>query len=229
MIEFHTPENAAAAIAEQKKIAAHVRLENDFSGPKTIAGIDVAYDLASNLSYAAIVLMHLSDFAVIASVKISAPTVFPYVPGLLSFREIPVVLKALDELGSDPDILMVDGQGIAHPRRLGIAAHLGVVTGKPALGVAKSRLTGNYTEPENVKGAHTPLMDRGEIIGTVLRSKEKCKPLFVSAGHRMNHKTALDLTRQCLTKYRLPEPTRLADNLSKVTPEEKARLSGIAF
>lgn len=225
MIPFQTPENAAAAIAEQKKLKSLVRLENGFSEIHTIAGIDVAYDMVSDVSYAAIVLMQLSDFAVLSTVKASVPTIFPYVPGLLSFREIPVVLKALDMLAEKPDLLMVDGQGVAHPRRLGIAAHLGVLTGMPAMGVAKSRLTGTYAEPGNIKGSSSPLMDRGETIGAVLRSKEKCKPLFISAGHKIDQQTALNLTLQCLTKYRLPEPTRLADKLSKVTPEEKSLFS----
>ncbi|MFO1242784.1 MAG: deoxyribonuclease V [Rickettsiales bacterium] len=224
MMRFRLPENASAAIAEQKILARNIRLTNEFGALNTIAGVDVAYDVASNLSYAAIVVMRLADFQVLSTVKTSMPTEFPYISGLLSFREIPVLLKALEQLTAMPDILMVDGQGVAHPRRLGIAAHLGVLLDMPTLGVAKSRLTGTFKEPALAKGSQSDLMDKSEKIGTVLRSKEKCNPLFISPGHRMDHPAAVQLTMQCLTRYRLPEPTRLADRLSKVTTEEKRSL-----
>ena len=152
------------------------------------------------------------------------PTGFPYIPGLLSFRELPVVLKALQQLSELPDLLMVDGQGIAHPRRLGIAAHLGIMLDWPAIGVAKSRLTGKYNEPGNRKGDQSPLLDKNEKIGTVLRSKDNTAPLFISPGHRMSQETALEFTLQCLVKHRLPEPTRIADKISKEKPSLEAEL-----
>jgi deoxyribonuclease V len=210
----------AKATTLQQELRSKVSLENDFRELRTIAGIDVSHSL-DDMSYAAIVLLNIKTLQPIASVRAEMPTDFPYIPGFLSFREIPLILKALDELPQRPDMLMVDGQGIAHPRRLGIAAHLGVVTNLPAIGVAKSRLTGRYKELGDEKGETSDLIDKGEKIGTVLRSKIGCLPLFVSSGHRVDQDTALSLTLCMLTRYRLPEPTRLADKLSK-TRDKKA-------
>lgn len=221
---FKTPANAAEAIAIQKGLTSQVRLENGFKALKTVAGVDVSYDLKSNQSHAAIVFMRLDRLEPVISLKAELPTLFPYVPGLLSFREIPVILEGLARLPETPDLLMVDGQGVAHPRRLGIAAHLGVITEIPAIGVAKSRLTGTFAPPGDEKGNQSPLMDRGEMIGTVLRSKQKTNPLFISPGHLIDHETAVSLVMSCLTRYRLPEPTRLADKLSKTRPEKESLL-----
>lgn len=215
---FQMPENAKAAIARQQELRHQVRLQDDFKNPALIAGIDVGYDPRHNLSRASIVLVEAGSLEPVASALAFLPVNFPYIPGLLSFREIPVILKALAGLPYRPDILMVDGHGIAHPRRLGIAAHLGVVTDLPALGVAKSLLVGEYAEPGPLKGATSPLLDRGEWIGTVLRSRDRTRPVLISAGHRISHDTALGLVLACLTRYRLPEPTRLADKFSK-TPK----------
>jgi deoxyribonuclease V len=208
------PSSVEEAVRIQQELRGRVVLENDIPRLETIAGVDVSHDL-SDMSHAAIVTIDAKTLKPIEEVRVSAPTRFPYVPGLLSFREIPVILDALSKLKAAPDLLMVDGQGVAHPRRLGIAAHLGVLTDLPAIGVAKSRLTGLYREPGPEKGAAVPLMDKKEHIGTVLRSKERCLPLFISPGHKVDQKTALAITLQCLTRYRLPEPTRLADKLSK--------------
>jgi deoxyribonuclease V len=138
---------------------------------------------------------------------------FPYVPGLLSFREIPVVLDALGKLRHPPDLLLCDGQGYAHPRRFGLACHLGVLTGIPAIGVAKSRLIGEYAEPGSNKGDWSPLMDGGEVIGAVLRTRDNVNPVYVSVGHRIELDAAQRIVLACATRYRLPEPTRLADRL----------------
>ena len=215
-----TPTSVAEAIAIQQEMRHKVILRDDFVSVQTIAGVDVGYDPRRNQSRAALVL--LKNGEVIASVVAYDTTPFPYVPGLLSFREVPVVLQALAMLAQMPDMLFVDGQGIAHPRRLGIAAHLGVLTGLPAIGIAKKRLCGTYEEPGPRKGDRSDLMHNNEKIGTVLRSKEKCKPLFVSPGHRVSHDTAVVLVEQYLTHYRLPEPTRLADILSKTKPQSGA-------
>jgi len=142
------------------------------------------------------------------------PVRFPYIPGLLSFREIPVVLKALGQIQHQPDLLLCDGQGIAHPRRLGIAAHLGLLTDIPSIGVGKSRLFGQYAEPDTEKGAHTPLLANDERIGTVLRSRTGVKPLFLSPGHRVSQTDTINWVQRCLTRYRLPEPIRAADRLA---------------
>ncbi|MDX2028523.1 MAG: deoxyribonuclease V [Alphaproteobacteria bacterium] len=208
------PKSVAEAIQLQQQLRQRVVLKKTYPNFKTFAGVDVSHD-TNDISHAAIVVVDGTTLKPLESVTVSAPTRFPYVPGLLSFREIPVILAALKKLKRTPDLLMVDGQGIAHPRRLGIAAHLGVLTDLPALGVAKSRLTGRYKEPGSAKGSHTPLTAGGEHIGTVLRSKEKCLPLFISPGHKMDQAQALEVTLRCLTRYRLPEPTRLADKLSK--------------
>jgi deoxyribonuclease V len=214
----HWPETVEEAIAVQNELRHAIRLNIDppslLSSLKTIAGVDVSHD-RQDKSHAAIVIMDAQSLDVLEQVKISAPTRFPYVPGFLSFREIPVILDALAQLSIQPDILMVDGQGIAHPRRLGIAAHLGVLLDMPAAGVAKSRLWGRYEDPGPNKGDFTPLKNKGETIGYVVRSKAKCLPLFVSPGHRLDVDSARDLTIRFLTRYRLPEPTRLADRLSK--------------
>lgn len=159
--------------------------------------------------------MDMASLKPLESIIVTAPTSFPYIPGLLSFREAPVILQALEKLGRPPDILFIDGHGIAHPRRLGIASHIGVLTGLPAIGVAKSVLCGNYEEPGPAKGSATPLIHKGEKIGTVLRSRDNVKPIFISPGHRIVHESAVALVLRCLTRYRLPEPVRLADKLSK--------------
>lgn len=212
------------AIALQREMAGQVRIENDFKKLDIIAGVDVSYDVKNNQSCAAIVLIKRATLEIIQTIIAHDVTQFPYVSGLLSFREIPVIEKAFRQIKTMPDILMVDGQGIAHPRRLGIAAHLGVLMDMPAIGVAKSRLTGYYKEPGNDKGDQTVLLDKKEQIGTVLRSKDKTKVLFISPGHRVDHKTAVDLVLGCLTRYRLPEPTRLADKLSRQYKDKEAML-----
>jgi deoxyribonuclease V len=209
------PPQVADAIATQKKLYQQVRLNDDFGIVKTIAGVDVGYDLKRELTKAVVAVLDFETLELQTSVIAYAATDFPYISGLLAFREIPAILKALDCLPIKPDILMVDGQGIAHPRRLGIAAHLGVLTGLPAIGVAKSRLCGKHSTLSQEKFARTPLTDKGEIIGTVLQSKERCNPLYISAGHRIDQKSALELTLKCFKGYRLPEPTRIADQISK--------------
>jgi len=215
------PPQVADAIATQRTLAAQVRLEDDFGPLKTIAGIDVGYDLKRELTKAVVAVLEYETLELQTSVIAYAPTDFPYISGLLAFREIPAIIQALDCLPIKPDLLMVDGQGVAHPRRLGIAAHLGVVTGLPAIGVAKSRLTGKHESILMKRGWQSPLNDKGETIGTVLCSKDKCNPLYISAGHRVSNKTALTITLHCLKTYRLPEPTRLADQISKWRLDEK--------
>lgn len=211
---FTVPESEAQARALQEELRTRVIVEDTAETPHIIAGVDVGYDMQRNLAHASIVTLS-PELALLEQVTAFAPVEFPYIPGLLSFREIPAILAALAQLKSPPDLLMVDGQGIAHPRRMGIAAHLGVLLDKPSIGVAKSRLSGSYTMPGDCKGAVSPLMMGRERIGTVLRSRDRVKPLFVSPGHRVSVESALVITRRCLTKYRLPEPTRLADKFSK--------------
>lgn len=212
------PTTAQDAIAAQKALREKLVIGDAHPPIRTICGVDVGYDIPDNRSHASLVLMERETLQVLASVQVFLPTTFPYISGLLAFREIPVILEALKQLPQTPDVLMVDGHGIAHPRRMGIAAHLGVLLDMPAFGVGKSRLNGIYSSLGEEAGDMSLLTDRktGESLGTVLRSKRKCNPLFISAGHRVSHETSLALTRETLRGYRLPEPTRLADKLSKV-------------
>lgn len=210
------------AIALQKELAALVE-RRDRLPPggrralRHIAELDVAFEESGKVTRGAAVVLRLADLAPVARAVARRPTVFPYVPGLLSFREVPVLLDALAMLDTAPDILMCDGHGLAHPRRFGIACHLGLLTDLPAIGVAKSRLTGSHQEPGPEKGDWTPLVDpaTGDRLGAVLRTRANVKPVYVSTGHRVNLRTALALTLGCAVRYRLPEPVRLADKLSK--------------
>ena len=213
---MQTPKSAKEAIALQQQMRALTRIEDDFPVLNVIAGIDVDYDLRLNQSKAALVLIDVHTREVVESVVTFDETPFPYIPGLLSFREAPVIMKAISSLKQPPDMLFIDGHGIAHPRRLGIAAHIGVISGLPSIGVAKSLLCGKYQEPALIKGSRSVLVDKGERIGAVLRSKDKVKPLYISPGHRVGLDSAVSLVEKFLTKYRLPEPTRLADKLSKI-------------
>jgi deoxyribonuclease V len=202
------------AIAIQQRLRSQVQMTNGIALAeiKTIAGVDASY---RDEARAAIVVLTFPALEVVEEVVAARASAFPYVPGLLSFREVPVVLDALEKLTVRPDILMCDGQGYAHPRRLGLASHLGVYLDMPSIGCAKSRLIGSYHEPGPNPGDRAPLMDRGEMIGMVLRSKSRTNPLFISSGHRVDLATAVELVMRCLRGYRLPEPTRLADRLSK--------------
>ena len=177
----------------------------------TVAGVDASY---KEIGQAAIVVLSFPELAVIEQVTATKESVFPYVPGLLTFREGPAVLDALAKLTTKPDVLIFDGQGIAHPRRMGIAAHMGVVLGRPSIGCAKSRLVGKYTEPGPNMGDRSPLYDHGEQIGVVLRSKPRTNPLFISSGHLIDLDLSVEVILGCLHGYRLPEPTRLADKLA---------------
>lgn len=213
---FSAPGSGKEARDIQNDLRRHVVVRDDFPPPRIIAGIDVGYDIRANVSRGALVLMMYDTLTPVKTIIEMDPTPFPYIPGLLSFREAPVILKMLAHLSVQPDILMIDGQGIAHPRRLGIAAHIGVITGLPAIGVAKSVLCGNYVEPGMRRGDSQPLLHQGEKIATAYRSRDKVKPIFISPGHRIGHDSAVALVEHCLTRYRLPEPTRLADKASKI-------------
>src|SRR5215831_1628030 len=205
--------SAEEAMAIQQRLRALVVRENGFDPAQvhTIAGVDASY---RDKAYAAIVVLALPDLHVVEQAVAERETPFPYVPGLLSFREAPAVLDAMEKLTARPDLLMFDGQGIAHPRRLGIAAHMGVYLGMPSIGCAKSRLTGSYTEPGPNAGDFAPLMAGREQVGVVLRSKARTNPLFISIGHLIDLPTAKSFVLRTLRGYRLPEPTRLADRLA---------------
>ncbi|WP_440997635.1 deoxyribonuclease V [Arhodomonas sp. SL1] len=202
----------AEARALQCRLAGRVRLEPGPRRVRTIAGVDTGFEDGGATARAAAVLLDWPDLNVIADHIARTPTPMPYVPGLLSFRELPAVLAALEGLDTAPDLVLCDGQGIAHPRRLGIAAHLGVLTDLITIGVGKSRLTGKYTEPGPHRGDASPLLADGERVGTVLRTRDRVRALFVSPGHRIDHAGAEEWVLACCRGYRLPEPIRQADH-----------------
>lgn len=183
--------------------------------PRTVAGIDVAYGRRGGPAHAAAVLFDLATLALLEHAEATLPPAFPYVPGLLSFREGPAAVAALAGLSRRPDLLMCDGQGIAHPRRIGIASHLGLVLDLPSIGIAKSRLIGTHAEPGPNRGDRTPLLDKDEEIGAVLRTRTNVRPVFVSIGHRVSLESAIVLVLACTRRFRLPEPIRAADRLSR--------------
>lgn len=205
----------AQARALQSRLAAQVVLEDRLpTCVRWLAGFDVGFEEAGDITRAAVVLLDAQSLQPVETHIARLPTRMPYVPGLLSFRELPALLAALAQLSQTPDLVFVDGQGIAHPRRLGIAAHFGVTTGLASIGVAKKRLAGQFEPPGDAPGDRSPLRDRGAHIGWALRSRARCNPLIVSPGHRVSVNGALDWTLRCLRGYRLPEPTRLADRLA---------------
>lgn len=179
-----------------------------------MAGVDVGFEDRGKTTRAAVAVLAYPSLEPVEQSVARLPTRFPYVPGLLSFREIPAVLAALERIRQLPDLLLCDGQGLAHPRRFGIACHLGVLTDIPAIGVAKSRLVGEYAAVPEGRGEWTPLVDKGECIGAVVRTRAGVKPLFISPGHRIGLESAIDYVMACTPKYRLPETTRQAHRLA---------------
>jgi deoxyribonuclease V len=197
----------------QTRLASRVKLTAMRKKPRIIAGLDCALSKDGNRIAAAAVVMHLPDFVILETTYAVRKADFPYIPGLLSFREAPACIAAVEKLKTKPQVFLIDGQGIAHPRRLGLAAHLGLVFGKPTIGCAKSRLVGSFDEPSPQKGSFSLLQDNGQVIGAVLRTRHKVKPIFVSVGHKCTLTDAIRITLACTTKYRIPEPTRLAHQL----------------
>ena len=199
------------AVALQNELRGSVRLEDDFDRVKTVGGVDVAIGRGWKEGRCAIVVLSFPELEVIEFVKRSAPVDFPYVPGLLSFRELPLFLQVYEALGEKPDLIFFDGQGYAHPRRFGLACMAGLLIDKPTIGCAKSKLIGSCDEPGNEAGSVSPLFaPEGERIGDVARTKTGVKPIFVSPGHRVSFETATRLALQCTRGYRVPEPTRQA-------------------
>ena len=198
------------AINLQEQLRGFVIQSDQYDNIETVAGVDVGFEDGGSITRAAIVVLDFPSLELKEKVIARQPTRFPYVPGLLSFRELPAVLEAIAQLQQSPDIFLCDGQGYAHPRRIGIASHLGVLTGIPAIGVGKSRLLGSHKAVADRRGAWQPLLDKDEVIGAVLRSRAGVKPIYVSIGHRVCLATAVRLVMACTTRYKLPETTRLA-------------------
>lgn len=181
---------------------------------KYVAGVDIGFENNYAISKAAVAVLTYPKLELVETAIARIPTAFPYVPGYLSFREIPAILAALPQLTIAPDLILCDGQGLAHPRRLGLACHLGVLLDIPTIGVAKSLLIGQHEPVALEKCSQQPLIDKEETIGVVLRSRTKVKPIYVSIGHKISLPTAVAYVIGCLTKYRLPETTRWADKLA---------------
>jgi deoxyribonuclease V len=208
------PTDVAAARTVQEQLSGRVIRSDVLGAVRYVAGVDVGFENQGKTTRAALAVLSFPGLQLHDQAISRSPTRFPYVPGYLSFRELPAVLQALEQLATQPDLLLCDGQGLAHPRRFGLACHLGVVTGLPSIGVAKSRLLGSHREPGPRKGQWTPLLDKGETIGAVLRTRSNVSPLFVSIGHRVSLETAIDYVLRCTTRYRLPETTRWAHRLA---------------
>ncbi len=202
------------AIALQQRWRGRIITDDCFGEITTVAGVDVGFEDQNRITRAAIVVLRYPELKPIDSALVKLPTSYPYIPGLLSFREMPAILKAYEQLRITPDLLLCDGQGIAHPRRFGIACHLGLWLDKPAIGVGKTRLVGTYEEPADKKGAWTPLRDKGDTIGAVVRSRQGVKPIFISPGHRISLASSVDWAMRCVSRYKLPETTRYAHNLA---------------
>jgi deoxyribonuclease V len=201
------------ATAIQKELRNKVVIQDKNIQIHTVGGADISLNMFSKTIYAGIVLLSFPQLKPIGYSLVKSETNFPYVPGYLAFREVPALVQVWEQMKKKPDILVVDGHGIAHPRRLGIAAHFGALTGQPSTGCAKKILFGKFEEPGMEKGAYSPIYDKGEEIGYVLRSKAKVKPVYVSPGHLISLADSLQLMKECLGSYRIPEPTRLAHEL----------------
>lgn len=215
---------AAEALALQTQLAASLDVTKPLGEWRTLAAADVSFDRDAPDLYAAVVVVERGTLNIIERVAVAAPAAFPYVPGLLSFREAPALLAAFEQVQSEPDVILCDGQGIAHPRRLGIASHLGLWLQRPTIGCAKSLLYGKYAEPGTEKGSKTPLLGRKEVIGTVLRSRTGVKPLFISPGHLCDLASAEQVVTEVTGRYRLPIPSRMAhDYVNEI--RRKAKVS----
>jgi len=199
-------------MAIQRRLAGHVSLAWQEATVETVAGIDVGF--ARGKGQAAAAVLSFPDLQLVDSARVEMEISFPYVPGLLAFREGPLVLGALEQLSVEPDLLICDGHGLAHPRRMGIATHVGVLLNVPSIGCAKSRLIGAHQEPGLSKGSYVRLYDGGEVIGAVLRTRDGVKPVYVSIGHRIDLEKAIEFVLRCCTKYRLPDPIRWAHRLA---------------
>ena len=204
----------AEAIAQQRELAHAVRQVDEVGAVRRVAGADVGFPGGGAMARAAVAVLSYPDLQPLEQALAEQPVEFPYVPGLLSFRELPPVLAALSGLSQPPDLLLVDGQGRAHPRRFGIACHLGVLTGLPTIGVAKTRLVGTHEAVPDQRGAWVPLRDGDEVIGAVLRSRAGVRPVYVSVGHRVSLPCAVQWVMACTGRYRLPHTTRAAHALA---------------
>ncbi|MFQ5813247.1 MAG: deoxyribonuclease V, partial [Anaerolineae bacterium] len=200
------------AVEIQQRLRGRVSTERTFGQVNTVAGVDVSFK--NEVARAAIVVLGYPGLTPLDYSLAELPVEFPYIPGLLAFREAPPVLAALKELKTEPDLLIFDAQGLAHPRRMGLATHLGIIIDRPSIGCAKSRLCGSHHEPGPERGSYTHLHDNDEIIGAVVRTRTNVNPLYISIGHQVDLPTAIEYVLGCCTKYRLPETTRYAHRVA---------------
>ena len=200
------------AVAIQQRLRSLVMTENRLGTVRTVAGVDVGFQ--GEVAQAAVVVLRYPQLEPMDYVLSQRPVTFPYIPGLLAFREGPVVMDALEQLRTDPDLLIFDGQGLAHPRRVGIATHIGVLVDRPSIGCAKSRLCGEHHQPAEARGSTARLTDGDEVIGMVVRTQDGVKPLYVSIGHKVDLETAVTYVLNCCRKYRLPEPIHYAHRVA---------------
>jgi deoxyribonuclease V len=207
------PTSPKTAIELQRRLAPQVRLRPAPTDARFFGGADVAFSRDGSHVIAGAVIWGREANTIVEERVARVPCRLPYIPGLLSFRELPGILAALRKLRTLPQVMLCDAQGLAHPRRLGLASHLGLWLQLPTVGCAKSRLCGEYQEPTTTRGSQTALWHNGERVGTVLRTRDRVKPLFVSPGHLCDHESAVRLTLAATTRYRLPEPTRMAHQL----------------
>jgi deoxyribonuclease V len=212
----HWPSTPEEAIDEQERLRHLVRTIGTLGQVRLVAGLDVSYAKASDRLVAAVVVLDARSLLPVEHRLVSGQVTFPYAPGLLAFRELPALAEALRRVEVVPDVLVCDGYGVAHPRRFGLASHIGVLTGLPSIGVAKSPFIGAYDEPAPRRGAHTDLVDDGETIGRVLRTRDGVRPVFVSVGHAVNLDDACALVLRMTPAHRLPEPIRAADHAGRV-------------
>lgn len=208
------PLTVEEAIAIQEQLRDEIITSDQLGTVQYVAGVDMGFEADGTISRAAVAVLSFPDLQLQESAIARRPTSFPYIPGFLSFREIPAVLDALEKINTMPDLILCDGQGIAHPRRFGIACHLGLLVNMPTIGVAKSLLVGKHESVPDEKGSWQPLRHRSETIGAVLRTRTGTKPLYISSGHRVSLPTAIEYVLRCTPKYRLPETTRIADKLA---------------
>ena len=216
------------AVAIQRRLAGRVINTTRLGPVRVVAGADIAICKESNDGYAGVVVMSFPDLEIVETAAVLAPLSFPYIPGLLSFREIPLLLKAFSRLTRVPDLILVDGQGIAHPRRFGIACHLGLLLDRPTIGCAKTRLVGRHKAPPLRRGGITHLYDDNHrVIGAVVRTKDRTNPIYVSIGHKVDLRTAIRYTLACGRGYRVPEPTRRAHLYVEEIQRNRVRIINI--
>lgn len=216
----------------QEQLRDRVVLEDRFDRIRYVAGADIAFDPETQVAFAGVIVYRFPQLEEVERRMARRKLRFPYVPGLLSFRETPILSAAFARLRTEPDLLLIDGHGLAHPRLFGIACHIGVLFDKPTIGCAKSLLVGEAREPAAEAGSTAALMFRGQRVGTVLRTRDNTKPIFVTQGHRISLPTAVKIVRRCLDGYRIPKPTRVADHyvreLRRTFQRELAKSAGSA-